>query len=206
MPYKTNFGEQICLVGSGSPFGEWDVSRALSMTWSDGHVWKADLDVELEPEFELQYKYVIMGEDVGVVTWMSGDNIPLRLPKTDKEEVSCMRICDAWDGSYRDVAWDSVDGVGKPRITHDERIKDGFKYLGLSHDEEVNVVASAAIRAFTELEAMLDDVIDNVDRLEDPAAPEAIAADRGVASKARKALTLARAVEASKEERALVKY
>ncbi|GMH42311.1 hypothetical protein BSKO_10230 [Bryopsis sp. KO-2023] len=204
MPYRVNFGENLCLVGSGSPLGEWDVSRGLSMTWSDGDVWKADLDVDLVPELELQYKYVIKGSDGGVVTWMSGDNIPLKLPATDEEEVSSMRICDAWDGSYRDVAWDSDEANRQPRITHDERVPGGFQSLGLSHDEEVNVVASAAMRAFTELEQLMDDMSDLKDGVyRDPAAPEAILADRGVATKALKALALARAVEAAKEDRAL---
>ena len=42
LPYRTRFGQSVTLVGSG-PLGAWDPRRAISMTWTKGDIWKADI-------------------------------------------------------------------------------------------------------------------------------------------------------------------
>jgi hypothetical protein len=44
---QTQFGENVVLVGSAPSLGGWDVSKALTLAWTDGHVWRGS--VALEP-------------------------------------------------------------------------------------------------------------------------------------------------------------
>lgn len=180
LPYKTKFGENLCLVGSACPLGEWDVSKGVSMTWTDGDVWRTELEMDLEQEE--QYKYFIKGPDGGVVSWMEGENIALKLPS---ERAAAMEVLDAWDGSSQDVVWDEA-GLQKDMFDQE---------LNLSREEEVNVVASAARRAFAELEGLLGGAMGLMAHVADPADPEALNADLKIAAQARKALALAGAME-----------
>ena len=40
--FKTNYGEELAVVGSIAQLGNWDTSKALKMKWTDGHNWVAD--------------------------------------------------------------------------------------------------------------------------------------------------------------------
>lgn len=55
MQLQTKPGQNVVLVGSHPSLGSWSVDDALPMTWSDGHVWKAS--IELPPDsMDLEYK------------------------------------------------------------------------------------------------------------------------------------------------------
>jgi hypothetical protein len=45
IPYHCKFGQHLCLVGSVEQLGHWDVARGLEMHWSDGDVWRVDVDI-----------------------------------------------------------------------------------------------------------------------------------------------------------------
>ncbi len=51
---KQAFGDRLKLVGDSLELGEWDVDRALDLSWSDGDIWKAQ--VELPPSTEVRFK------------------------------------------------------------------------------------------------------------------------------------------------------
>lgn len=38
-----NYGEQFLVVGNDPMFGSWNPENAIPMTWSEGHVWTAEM-------------------------------------------------------------------------------------------------------------------------------------------------------------------
>lgn len=184
LPYKANFGEKLCMVGSPSPLGEWDLSRGVCMTWTEGDIWRVDLEMDLDDE--QHYKYFVKGTDGSVVNWMRGNNIALKLPS---DNAATMSVLDTWDGSSQDVAWDESGAQQEPQEQE----------LNFSKEEEVVVVRSAARRAFTELDRLLEDAMALMAHVADPADPEALSADLKISGQARKALALAGAMEVAQE-------
>lgn len=68
---KTRPGEDVVLVGSHPAFGSWDLEGALPLSWSDGHVWRAS--VEVAPDCDsLEYKAVVVSG--GSPMWEKGSN------------------------------------------------------------------------------------------------------------------------------------
>ena len=51
---KIMYGHEVCIVGSAKEFGGWDNERALPLKWSEGDVWKGE--VEMTPGGVAEYK------------------------------------------------------------------------------------------------------------------------------------------------------
>lgn len=201
LPYRCNFGQNLRLVGSGAPLGDWDVSRSAAMTWSAGDVWKAELELELGGDAAIEYKYVVVGEDGWCSSWKPGDNISLLLPEVDKSisslqspKIRCVRVMDSWDGSSRGIEYEVEEGG---------QLADALSEAGLSANAEGSAVFLAMRNAIAELDEKMTRTLSIVERLEDPGAKEAVVGDREVAAAARKALSLAKAVEMSRDAKAL---
>lgn len=45
MVLPTKPGQRVLLVGSHPSLGDWDLSRAWKLKWSDGHVWRGCLEL-----------------------------------------------------------------------------------------------------------------------------------------------------------------
>lgn len=45
IPYRTDYGQDIAMVGSTDLLGNWDPKRAMGMKWSEGDVWHVDFEV-----------------------------------------------------------------------------------------------------------------------------------------------------------------
>lgn len=61
--FKTNYGEEIAVVGSIEQLGNWDTSKALKMKWTDGHNWVADnirISQSKGDPTHFMYKYALM--------------------------------------------------------------------------------------------------------------------------------------------------
>lgn len=43
LSYRCDFGQHLRLIGTGEKLGEWDLQRAVPMTWTDGDVWTVEL-------------------------------------------------------------------------------------------------------------------------------------------------------------------
>lgn len=52
---QTRPGQWVVLVGGHPSMGSWDVSKALRMSWNEGHVWKASVELPADT-MDLQYK------------------------------------------------------------------------------------------------------------------------------------------------------
>jgi len=75
------YGQQIYLVGGCPELGGWILSNGVPMTWSDGDLWTAT--VELSAGSIVEYKYVVVGSGGHAVAWQTGNNQVLGLRSAD---------------------------------------------------------------------------------------------------------------------------
>lgn len=54
---QVNFGQELVLVGSADALGGWELARAPHMTWNDGDVWTAT--IELPAGAHVEYKFAL---------------------------------------------------------------------------------------------------------------------------------------------------
>lgn len=197
VPYRTEYGQDVAMVGSSEQLGNWDPSRAMGMRWSEGDVWTVDLEVAPGPHVELEYKYVIRQPDGSVCHWKPGENCsfslssvaPLVLSKaaTRGSRVGGVAVRDVWDpadGRGREVDVHLVEAVGGDRLSEEDRVEqDAFReQLGVALDE-----LSSRISGAEELGGGADD----------PTLPHLLAADREIAVATRKCVAFAQALNAS---------
>lgn len=45
IPYHCRFGQHLCIVGSVDKLGKWDVAKGLALNWSEGDVWRVEVDL-----------------------------------------------------------------------------------------------------------------------------------------------------------------
>ena len=45
LPYRCHFGQSLGVVGSAESLGNWDPKKKVVMNWSEGDIWRAELDV-----------------------------------------------------------------------------------------------------------------------------------------------------------------
>uniref|UniRef100_A0A061QPX2 Starch-binding domain-like protein n=1 Tax=Tetraselmis sp. GSL018 TaxID=582737 RepID=A0A061QPX2_9CHLO len=103
LPYRCSFGQSLALVGSPEPLGSWDVSKCVQMTWSEGDIWRGE--IELDPGSfanHLEYKYVVRNHDGTVITWKPGENIRLEIPR-EQAKIQEVVVGDAWDGETQSI-------------------------------------------------------------------------------------------------------
>lgn len=56
-PPQVNFGQSLVLVGSAEELGGWQLEHAPGMTWTEGDVWTAT--VELPAGAHVEYKFAL---------------------------------------------------------------------------------------------------------------------------------------------------
>ena len=88
--YKTEFGQEIAVVGSIPRLGCWDVKQALKMKWTEGHNWTAE-NIRIsegngDPTY-FMYKYVLLRKGKHRLYERGFNRIAdLKLLKAKKEE------------------------------------------------------------------------------------------------------------------------
>jgi Starch binding domain len=71
IPYSTVFGEKMAVVGSHEALGNWTPSRAFEMHWTEGNVWKCNMEIDAGPQ-EIYYKYICINGSL--VKWENSEN------------------------------------------------------------------------------------------------------------------------------------
>ena len=71
--YTTTFGEEMGILGSLPILGNWDENKAFKLIWSNGHVWKGEIPVNIYVAKGFEFKFVII-QDKKVKTWENGEN------------------------------------------------------------------------------------------------------------------------------------
>jgi len=69
--YRTDWGQNVYVVGDLPQLGEWQERSAIKMRWTEGHIWTVTLPLPAGVPFH--YKYVVLGER-GFSRWESGPN------------------------------------------------------------------------------------------------------------------------------------
>jgi hypothetical protein len=64
---QTKPGQHVVLVGSHPSMGSWSLDGALPMTWTDGHVWKASIELPAD-SMDLEYKVRLKAVQAAVAT------------------------------------------------------------------------------------------------------------------------------------------
>ena len=82
MHYVTRPGQVLKIVGDHENLGTWEPAKGIQMTWTDGHVWSAE--VELPANQTYFYKYVLQDDQGQEVTrWQEGNNRILVIPSSN---------------------------------------------------------------------------------------------------------------------------
>ena len=77
--------QRLCVMGAGQLFGEWNVQQAVAMDEHNYHEWIVELDVtNIENPF-LEFKFVVINNDMPM--WESGDNRIIKLPEMKDGDV-----------------------------------------------------------------------------------------------------------------------
>lgn len=73
MQLRTKPGQDVVLVGSHPTLGSWDLDAALPLAWSEGHVWRASVEVPADCA-QLEYKAVMRRPHGAPPLWEKGGN------------------------------------------------------------------------------------------------------------------------------------
>ncbi|UPR03389.1 carbohydrate-binding protein [Chloropicon primus] len=107
--FVTREGQNVVLLGDHDELGNWDERKAVKMTWTEGHLWTAE--VELPCRGIYFYKYAI--KEGGRLGWQHGSNRLLTIPDpADKGAGPLIEAHDSWDGDpvTSSVMQTTVDG------------------------------------------------------------------------------------------------
>ena len=69
--FDTFIGQSISIIGSIDKLGNWDEYKALNMNWTEGNIWKANMEYDDIKGFE--YKFIFM-ENGAIKKWEDGIN------------------------------------------------------------------------------------------------------------------------------------
>ena len=69
--FDTFIGQSISIIGSIDKLGNWDEYKALNMNWTEGNIWKANIEYDDIKGFE--YKFIFM-ENGAIKKWEDGIN------------------------------------------------------------------------------------------------------------------------------------
>ena len=64
--YKTEWGQEIGIVGNIPQLGNWNVEKALKMKWTNGHIWVADnirINEARGEKTYFMYKYILINNN-----------------------------------------------------------------------------------------------------------------------------------------------
>ncbi|XP_027351319.1 probable LRR receptor-like serine/threonine-protein kinase At3g47570 [Abrus precatorius] len=87
-----NYGEHFQVVGDDPMFGSWNPSKAVPMTWSEGHIWTVEQDIPVGKS--IQFKFILKRKQ-GDIVWQPG---PDRIIHT-WESMHCVTVCEDWDNA-----------------------------------------------------------------------------------------------------------
>eukprot|EP00882_Tetradesmus_deserticola_P004500 GHRQ01004746.1.p1 GENE.GHRQ01004746.1~~GHRQ01004746.1.p1 ORF type:complete len:265 (+),score=91.44 GHRQ01004746.1:256-1050(+) len=81
--YSTSFGQELKVVGGAPELGEWDLSRAPSMIWNEGHTWTLTAFL---PPGTYPFKLVVTGPgSPESARWESGSNRTITISANSPE-------------------------------------------------------------------------------------------------------------------------
>ena len=82
MKYQTQMGQELGILGNLNELGNWNQDNALRMQWTDGNIWKKEIEGEND---NIEYKFIFIVNN-RVQRWEDGGNRILNL-KEIKEKI-----------------------------------------------------------------------------------------------------------------------
>lgn len=80
IPYFTTWGQRLEVRGSGPALGAWHPEQALRLTYHPGtNTWEGETELPATDAATLRYKYVLVDDRSGAVTWEGGPDRQLNL-------------------------------------------------------------------------------------------------------------------------------
>eukprot|EP00198_Chlamydomonas_reinhardtii_P007488 XP_001696825.1 predicted protein [Chlamydomonas reinhardtii] len=101
LKYRTSYGQSVKIIGSHAKLGNWDINKALVLSWTDGDRWVATIELPAGSVYE--YKYVLVDHDGrSALAWQGGSNSVLAIGDQDEQGVE---VQDNWEmKQYRALA------------------------------------------------------------------------------------------------------
>ncbi|GMI96445.1 hypothetical protein like AT5G01260 [Hibiscus trionum] len=100
---ECSFGEHFFLVGDHPMLGSWNPESALPLTWSEGHVWTAELDIPVG--VPIQFKFILK-TPTGDLLWQ---------PDPD-------RIFESSETENTIIVWEDWDKAENQKVIEEEPI------------------------------------------------------------------------------------
>ncbi|KAG2431415.1 hypothetical protein HXX76_009430 [Chlamydomonas incerta] len=92
LKYRTSYGQSVKIIGSHPSLGNWDINKALVLSWTDGDRWVATIELPAGSVYE--YKYVLVDHDGrSALAWQGGSNSVLAIGDQDEQGVE---VQDNW--------------------------------------------------------------------------------------------------------------
>jgi hypothetical protein len=165
--YVTKVGQNLKLIGDHEALGNWSKSRAVSMSWSSGHLWTAE--VELPCRKTYFYKYAI--EEVGGrLTWQQGNNRLLTIPDSGTAGAGpLIEAHDNWSGDplNSSVMQTTVDGAVSWPESAEERLQ---TFVSENSDLEIDIdqeLMESLIAKNMTVKEFKDELLEILERLRD---------------------------------------
>ena len=70
--YISQFGEEVGIIGSIFPLGNWEHNRVIRLKWNNGHIWKGGIYVNNDIK-NFEFKFVIL-QGNKIEKWEPGEN------------------------------------------------------------------------------------------------------------------------------------
>ncbi len=103
IPYVTEWGQKLYVSGEGDILGNWDTATALEMHLNRSGYWVVEVDVPMNLDKPLPYKYFLKDERNQGIIWESGPNRIVKPFSPNIEEAYCK---DLWrPETPKDQVW-----------------------------------------------------------------------------------------------------
>jgi hypothetical protein len=93
LQFRVEYGQSVVVVGGSPDLGSWVLADGVPLTWSDGDMWNASVDLPAGTVTE--YKYVVVGQGGHAAAWQQGNNSVLALRQSD----DIVEVYDNWGGN-----------------------------------------------------------------------------------------------------------
>ena len=71
--YISQFGEEVGILGSIFPLGNWEHNKVIRLKWNNGHIWKGGIYVNNNTIKNFEFKFVIL-QGNKIKKWEPGEN------------------------------------------------------------------------------------------------------------------------------------
>lgn len=109
------FGHQFLVAGDDAALGLWDPAKAISLVWSEGHVWTANTDLPANRSIEFKF---LLRDASGHAHWQHGANRTLRITT---ETPNTVVVHEDWDhGNKQKVSEEEELSIGEDVMFPDD--------------------------------------------------------------------------------------